>query len=107
MEAIKTLPDGEITKASPYLELKVLLTEPEPSLHHRIEEALQGKSVRLAREVKFMNKTDKESKVITYEELKTINPMEMADDVFTKRYGCEMPQKMKSLLQTVIHEINL
>lgn len=107
LEAIKTLPDGEITKASPYLELKVLLTEPEPSLHHRIEEALQGKSVRLAREVKFMNKTDKESKVITYEELKTINPMEMADDVFTKRYGCEMPQKMKSLLQTVIHEINL
>lgn len=45
--------------------------------------------------------------MITYEELKTINPMEMAEDVFTSRYGDEMPDKMKSLLQTVIHEINL
>jgi exonuclease SbcD len=106
LEEIKTLLDGEITKASPYLELKVLLTEPEPSMRSQIEEALQGKTVRLATAVPFRMKSDRESKVITYEELKTINPMEMADDVFTSRYGSEMPDKMKSLLQTVIHEIN-
>lgn len=107
LEEIKSLPDGEITKASPYLELKVLLTEPEPSMRNQIEEALQGKAVRLATAVPFKVKSDRESKVITYEELKTINPMEMAEDVFTSRYGNEMPEKMKSLLQTVIHEINL
>lgn len=107
LEEIKSLPDGEITKASPYLELKVLLTEPEPSMRNQIEEALQGKAVRLAIAVPFKVKSDRESKVITYEELKTINPMEMAEDVFTSRYGNEMPDKMKSLLQTVIHEINL
>lgn len=104
---IKSLPDGEITKASPYLELKVLLTEPEPSMRNQIEEALQGKAVRLATAVPFKVKADRESKVITYEELKTINPIEMADDVFASRYGSEMPDNMKSLLQTVIHEINL
>lgn len=107
LEEIKTLPDGEITKTSPYLELKVLLTEPEPSMRNQIEEALQGKAVRLATAVPFRVKSNKESKVITYEELKTINPMEMADDVFTSHYGSKMPDKMKSLLQTVIHEINL
>ncbi|MFV0536255.1 MAG: exonuclease SbcCD subunit D [Dysgonomonas sp.] len=107
LEEIKTLPEGEITKASPYLELKVLLTEPEPSMRNQIEEALEGKAVRLATAVPFKVKSDRESKVITYEELKTINPMEMADDVFISRYGSEMPDKMKSLLQTVIHEINL
>lgn len=107
LEEIKALPDGEITKASPYLELKVLLTEPEPSMRNQIEEALQGKAIRLATAVPFKVKSDRESKVITYEELKTINPMEMADDVFTIRYGSEMPDKMKSLLQTVIHEINI
>lgn len=107
LEEIKTLPDGEITKESPYLELKVLLTEPEPSMRNQIEEALQGKAVRLATAVPFKIKSDRESKVITYEELKTINPIEMADDVFTSRYGSEMPDKMKSLLQTVIHEINI
>lgn len=107
LEEIKSLPDGEITKASPYLELKVLLTEPEPSMRNQIEEALKGKAVRLATAVPFKVKSDRESKVITYEELKTINPMEMAENVFTSRYGDEMPDKMKSLLQTVIHEINL
>lgn len=107
LEEIKALPDGEITKASPYLELKVLLTEPEPSMRNQIEDALLGKAVRLASAVPFRVKSDRESKVITYEELKTINPMEMADDVFASRYGSEMPEKMKSLLQTVIHEINI
>lgn len=101
------MPNGEITKASPYLELKVLLTEPEPSMRNQIEEALQGKAVRLATAVPFRVKSGKESKVITYEELKTINPIEKADDVFTSRYGSAMLGKMKSLLQTVIHEINL
>lgn len=109
LEEIKSLPDGEITKASPYLELKVLLTEPEPSMRNQIEESLHGKAVRLATAVPFKVKSDRDrdSKVITYEELKTINPMEMADDVFISRYGNEMPDKMKSLLQTAIHEINL
>lgn len=107
LEEIKALPDGEITKSSPYLELKVLLTEPEPSMRNQIEDALLGKAVRLASAVPFRVKSDRESKVITYEELKTINPMEMADDVFASRYGSEMPDKMRSLLQTVIHEINI
>ena len=107
LEEIKALPDGEITKSSPYLELKVLLTEPEPSMRNQIEDALLGKAVRLASAVPFRVKSDRESKIITYEELKTINPMEMADDVFASRYGSEMPDKMKSLLQTVIHEINI
>lgn len=107
LEEIKALPDGEITKASPYLELKVLLTEPEPSMRNQIEEALLGKAVRLASAVPFRVKSDRESKMITYEELKIINPMEMADDVFLSRYGNEMPDKMKSLLQNVIHEISI
>ena len=76
-------------------------------MRNQIEDALLGKAVRLASAVPFRVKSDRESKIITYEELKTINPMEMADDVFASRYGSEMPDKMKSLLQTVIHEINI
>lgn len=107
LDEIRTLPDGEITKSSPYLELKVLLTEPEPSMRNQIEEALQGKAVRLASAVPYRKKATVESKVITYEELRTINPTEMAADVFLKKYGSEMPEKMKSLLQKVIHDINI
>lgn len=107
LEEIKTLPDGEITKTSPYLELKVLLTEPEPSMRHQIETALEGKAVRLASAVPFRIKKDRETKSISYEELKSIDPVEMAEDVFLHRYGNEMPDKMKSLLQTAIHDTDL
>lgn len=106
-DEIRQLPDGDITESSPYLELKVLLTEPEPSMRNQIEEALQGKAVRLASAVPFRKTTTIDSKIITYEELQTISPTEMATDVFLKKYGSEMPEKMKSLLQKVIHDINI
>lgn len=101
---IATLPDGEITAVSPYLELKVLITEPEPSMRNQIETALKEKAVRLTSAIPFRVKHNKETKTITYEELKTIHPMEMAEDVFLNRYGNEMPDTMKSLLQSVIEE---
>lgn len=101
---IADLPDGEITSDSPYLELKVLITEPEPSMRNQIEEALKGKSVRLTSAVPYKVKHDKDTRTVTYEELKTINPMEMAEDVFLNKYGNGMPDTMKSLLQSVIEE---
>ncbi len=101
---IADLPDGEITSDSPYLELKVLITEPEPSMRNQIEEALKGKSVRLTSAVPYRVKHDKDTRTVTYEELKTINPMEMAEDVFLNKYGNGMPDTMKSLLQNVIEE---
>lgn len=105
LEEIAKLPDGEVDPNSPYLELKVLITEPEPSMRNQIEEALKNKSVRLTNAVPYRVKREKESKPITYEELKTINPMEMAEDVFLNRYGNDMPDNMKTLLQSVIQEV--
>ena len=75
-------------------------------MRNQIEEALKGKSVRLTSAVPYKLKHNKESKAITYEELRTINPMEMAEDVFLSRFGNEMPDSMKSLLQNVIEEVN-
>ncbi|WP_165041352.1 exonuclease SbcCD subunit D C-terminal domain-containing protein [Dysgonomonas sp. ZJ709] len=103
---IAALPDAENTNTAPYLEVKVLITEPEPSLRHQIEEALKTKSVRLARIVAITPKRETDTKTITYEELQTINPLDMASDIFKRRYGGEdMPETMKSLLQGVIQEV--
>lgn len=109
LETIKDLPEGEILANSPYLEIKVLITEPEPSLRYRIEEALQGKSVRLARITAVTPSKEKtEERMFTYEELKTLQPLEIALDVFRRKYGGEdMPDTMKQLLQTVIKEVEL
>ena len=78
LQAIGDLPDGDVMLRSPYLEIKILMTEPEPSYKYKIEEALKGKAVRLAR---------------------------MALDVFKRKYGgTEMPDTMKQLLESVIKE---
>lgn len=104
LEEIANLPDGDIIADSPYLELKVLITEPEPSMRNQIEEALKNKSVRLTSAVPYRLKRDSDSKTFSYEELKTISPMKMAEDIFLSRYGNEMPDKMKTLLLNVIEE---
>lgn len=106
LDKIATLPDGDVSEMSPYLEIKVLITEPEPSLRHQIEKALEPKSVRLAHINPTTPKSETDIKVITYEELQTINPIDMANDIFKRKYGGEdMPEKMKNLLKSVIEEV--
>lgn len=107
LDEIAKLEGGEITSNSPYLELKVLLTEPEPSMRSQIEDALKNKAVRLAIATPYRERREQEAQEITYEELKALTPIEMAEDVFQSRYGNDMPDKMKILLQSAINEINL
>lgn len=105
LNEIGKLPDGDITANSPYLEVKVLINQPEPSMRHQIEEALKGKSIRLARLASYIPKRDTPTKVITYEELKTIDPLEIAKDVFVNKFGDEMPDALLNLLKNVIREV--
>lgn len=108
LNEILQLPDGEISTTSPYVEIKVLITGPEPSLRHQVEEALKTKSVRLARIAAVMPKSETDAKSITYEELQTLNPLEMALDIYRRRYaGEEMPKEMTALMQRVIQEVEL
>jgi exonuclease SbcD len=106
LEAIAALPEGAIAPASPYLEIKVLITEPEPSLRFHLEEALKNKSVRLARIAAVTQGKTGETKTFTCEELQTIRPLDMAVDIFRRRFGGEdMPGAMKKLLLNVIRDV--
>ena len=106
LSEIAGLPDGEVGDTSPFLEVKVLITEPEPSLRIQIERALEGKAVRLTRLEAVRNTTEDDNKVISYEELQKINPLDMATDIFKRKYGGDdMPETMKGLMQTVIMEV--
>ena len=98
--------DGEINARSPYLEVKIQMTEPDTSYKYKIESALQGKSVRLARVVAVMP-VQKESglRAVSYEELRGIRPLDVALDYYKRKYDeQEMPAAMKELLQEVISE---
>lgn len=106
LSEIEQLPDGNVCETSPFLEIKVLITEPEPSLRMQIEKALEGKAVRLARVEAKMCGSESEQRTISYEELQKINPLDMATDIFKRKYGGDaMPQTMKELLETVIREV--
>ena len=86
--AIDRLPQGSSDRLSPYLEVRVRLSQPEPSLRQRIEEALQGKYVRLAR-------------------LQEVSPMQIAQDCFERKYGGKMSDEMAVLLQQVMKEVQV
>ncbi|MDR0795703.1 MAG: exonuclease SbcCD subunit D C-terminal domain-containing protein [Tannerella sp.] len=104
---LEKLPDGEINATSPFLEIKVRITEPEPSLRNQIEKALEGKAVRLARVEAIMVQNEGRERIISYEELQKINPLDMATDIFKRKYGGDdLPENLKGLLQSVIREIN-
>lgn len=103
---IEKLPEGDVDETSPFLEIKVLITEPEPSLRVQIEKALEGKAVRLARVEAKMCGSESTEHSISYEELQKINPLDMATAIFKRKYGGDaMPETMKGLLETVIMEV--
>ncbi|MDR2286102.1 MAG: exonuclease SbcCD subunit D C-terminal domain-containing protein [Prevotellaceae bacterium] len=106
LNEINKLPDGEITARSPYLEVKVLLTQPEPSIRYRIENALNGKSVRLASTVSHrFDSNESPAKKIEYDDLKEIDPVEIAQIAYRNEYSEEMPEVLKKLLKNVITEL--
>lgn len=103
---IEKLPDGEVCETSSFLEIKVLITEPEPSLRVQIEKALEGKAVRLTRVEAKMFGNESTERTISYEELQKINPLDMATAIFKRKYGGDtMPETMQGLLETVIREV--
>ena len=106
LQALSTLPNGEITDASPFLEIKILLTEPEPSMRKQIEETLKGKAVRLARIAAVTPAVQRENVISTLDELQQMSPMTMAERVFEQQYGgAKMPEAMRKLLQEIIREV--
>lgn len=99
LEALKELPVAEET---PYLEVKVLLEEPEPMLRQEIEEALADKNYRLARIVStYRNDAGNAEKEETdwKRGLQEMSPLQIAQSAFEKIYQAEMPEELTDLFQ--------
>ena len=107
LEAIEKLPKGDIGPSSPYLEIRVLVNGPEPTMRHQIEAALEGRAVRLTR-IEAVSQRGESSLAapLTYDELKKIDPMSLANDYFCRHYNQEeMPLTMRDMMLQVIREI--
>lgn len=103
LEALKALP--EVNGVAPYLEVKVLLEEPEPMLRQEVEEALKDKNYRLARIVSIYH-SEAQSIEKESEEwkrgLQEMSPLQIAQSAFEKIYQVEMPEELTDLFQEAL-----
>nr|WP_315256995.1 exonuclease SbcCD subunit D C-terminal domain-containing protein [uncultured Duganella sp.] len=77
----------------PYLEVRVLLEQPEPGLRARIEAALDGKHVRLAKiETSTAARTSSiDKEVMTLDQLEKLKPDDIFRQLYEQRFGNEAP----------------
>lgn len=108
VKELAELPDGELNESSPYLEVKVLVKGEDASLRQQIEDAVEGKAVRLTRIVTSTVATQYEQQgaTMTYDEFKRKDPVEIMQEIYKKKCkGEEMPVHLLDKLNKVIKEV--
>lgn len=77
----------------PYLEVRVLLEQPEPGLRARIEAALDGKAVRLAKiETSTAARASSiDQEVMTLDQLEKLKPDDIFRQLYQQRFGNDAP----------------
>lgn len=101
--------DSRDEKVWPYLEVRVLLTEPDPTFRHRVEEALRDKAVRLTSIVPSYPEREREENAqpLSYNDLQKIAPLDMLKRSFTVKYGGDLPEEIERLFNEVMREVSL
>ena len=90
----------------PYLQVRVLLDGPEPALRHKVESALAGKGVRLAKiDAQYPTSIKETSELITPEKLNELQPLDVFGKVYQSRYNSEVPNDLLQLFQQVVQEV--
>jgi exonuclease SbcD len=91
----------------PFLEVRILLDGPEPALRHKVETALAGKRVRLAKiDVKYPASTLQAPEFITPDELSDLQPIDVFGKVYQSRYNIDVPNDILQLFKQVAEEVN-
>ncbi|MCA1248743.1 exonuclease SbcCD subunit D C-terminal domain-containing protein [Massilia sp. MS-15] len=91
LEALE-LPDAAPPQ-QPFLEVRVLLDGPEPGLRSRLEAALEGKPVRLAKiePTRRHAAPDSAGEALSLDQLAQLQPDDIFRRLWTQRYGGEAP----------------
>lgn len=97
-DALESLPrrrKNDDGREWPYLEIRVMEEQPEPSFVNDVNNALADRAVRLCRIVRELpatrQRTDDHPSV---QQLNAITPREMADRIFQRLYGSSMPEPL-------------
>lgn len=93
----------------PFLEVRVLLDGPEPGLRHKIETALAGKNLRLAKiDVRYPKSASEETsdKTAGPEQLLNLQPLDVLQKVYQNKYSTPIPEELIKLFQQVTQEVS-
>jgi len=106
LEALELDPDLP-QQAWPYLEVRVLLDGPEPGLRARIEAALEGKPVRLAK-IEPTRKhvpADDTALALSLDQLAQLQPDEVFRRLWLQKYGAEAPPEQIASFAELFHAV--
>lgn len=90
----------EKTNDAPYLEIRVRMDAPDPSLKYRIEAALEDRNVRLAKiaaENNHHTENEESQMFWNMDDLKQIQPIDLLQKAYKKKHGNDLPEHLKSL----------
>lgn len=91
------LPNDTPLECQPYLEVRVRLDAPEPGLRAVIENAIEGKALRLAKiETSFAARKISESETVTLTELENLQPEDIFQRLYQNKYQNEAPAELRS-----------
>lgn len=109
LEALETLAlDPDLPpQAWPYLEVRVLLDGPEPGLRGRIEAALAGKPVRLAKiePTRKLVAVSEASDALSLEQLARLQPDDIFRRLWQQRFGDEAPPDQIDAFTELFHAV--
>jgi exonuclease SbcD len=109
LEALETLElDPDLPpQAWPFLEVRVLLDGPEPGLRGRIEAALSGKPVRLAKiePTRKLVAVSEASDALSLEQLARLQPDDIFRRLWQQRFGDEAPPDQIDAFAELFHAV--
>jgi len=105
LEAL-VLPDAPPFE-QPFLEVRVLLDGPEPGLRGRVEAALAGKPVRLAKiePTRRHTASDPAEAALTLDQLAQLQPDDIFRRLWAQRYGAEAPPEQLAAFAELTHAL--
>ncbi|HTE27750.1 exonuclease SbcCD subunit D, partial [Flavitalea sp.] len=94
---------------APYLEVRVLSDGPEPALRYKIETALAGKHVKLAKiDLRYAEAPAIEQGIesIKLDRLNELRPLDVFTKVYQSRYNTAVPEDLFQLFNQITQEAN-
>jgi exonuclease SbcD len=105
LSALQQLPDTATQEEpAPYLEVRVLTDGPEPGLRHKVEQALAGRHVRLAKiDMRYAAAADSGTilPVTAQDQLQELNPADVFARAFQAKYNNPVPEELTTLFHQV------